>query len=439
MSNASSRGNALRDQQELPKSKFGNESLLVLSVIIVVGIFASTMPQPQVLGRLPLVFLLKRELHATRADNAKFFFLCGLLWYFKPLWGLLTDAFPLFGTRRRYYLLFSSVLAAGSWLLLGVLPHTFGSLLGGCILISAFMVMISTVTGAILVEIGQSRGATGRLTAVRQFTQNTCSLIQGPVGGFLASGAFAIVAGVNAVLVLSIFPAVWFLLKEKPEAVRNAQAFRNAGTQLRVLFTNGTFWLAIVFIALFYFAPGIGTIQTYRQSDVLKISTTQIGLLNSVGGAGGILAALAYGLIARKFRLNTLIFFGVTTAALGTLFYIFYNSYALAFPIDFQNGFFFGFAEVALIDLAARATPAGCEGMGYSCILSMRNLSLFGADWLGSQFADQYHWGWRTMVLINAVTTAFVLILLPFMPKLLMGSRDGTAPNTENTGEPTFS
>jgi MFS family permease len=423
-------------QQELPKSSFANESLALLSVIIVVGIFASTMPQPQVLGRLPLTLLLKNELHAQRADVAKFFFLCGLFWYFKPFWGILTDAFPFFGTRRRNYLLVSSVLAGASWLLLGILPHTFNSILFGCILISVFMVMISTVTGAILVEIGQSRGATGRLTAVRQFTQNTCSLIQGPLGGFLATGAFAIVAGVNAVLVLSILPATYFLLKEKPEAMRNISGFKNAGKQLSVLGRNGTFWLAIVFIGLFYFAPGLGTITNYRQLDDMKLTPVQIGLLQSFGGAGGIVAALSYGFVARKFRLNTLVFFGITTAAIGTLLYLFYNNYALAIPIDAQNGFFFGFAEVSLIDLAARATPAGCEGLGYSCILSVRNLSLFGADWMGSKFADNYHWTWSTMVWINAVTTAIVLILLPFMPKRLMGGRDGDTPNTENTGEP---
>jgi MFS family permease len=435
MSTVAASEEASAEQQALPKSHFQNTSLVVLSVIIVVGIFASTMPQPQVLGRLPLTVLLKNQLHSDRGHTANFFLLCGLLWYFKPLWGILTDAFPLFGTRRRNYILAGSFLAACSWLLMVVVPHTYNSLLAGCILVSVFMVMISTVTGAILVEIGQARGATGRLTSVRQMTQNACTLINGPIAGWLASGAFMVVAGVNAVLVFSIFPVVFFLLKEKPEAVKNSQALINAGRQSKVLFSNGTFWLAIVFVGLFYFAPGLGTITTYRQLDTLKLTTHQIGLLQSYGGATGILAAFIYGAIVRRFKLSTLITFGIATAALGTLFYLRYDSYALAIPIDAQNGFFFTFAEVSLIDLAARATPAGCEGLGYSCILSMRNLSLFGADSIGSNFADKYHWSWEKMVWINAVTTAVVLILLPFMPKRLMGSRDGL-PNSENTGEP---
>ena len=47
--------------------------------------------------------------------------------------------------------------------------------------------------------------------------------------------------------------------------------------------------------------------------------------------------------------------------AAGTLLFLFYSSWTRAVPIESQNGLFFGFAEVALIDLAARATPKGCE------------------------------------------------------------------------------
>jgi hypothetical protein len=108
----------------------------------------------------------------------------------------------------------------------------------------------------------------------------------------------------------------------------------------------------------------------------------------------------------------------------------------LALVLDFQNGLFFGFAEVALIDLAARATPAGCEGLGYSLMMSVRNVSLFGADKLGAYCSDTYHVSWNTMVIVNSATTAVVLIILPFMPRAIMSGRDNKIPNVENTGEP---
>ena len=75
------------------------------AVVIVAGVLATTLAQTQVLARLPLQNLLKNELNADRTANAAFFFWAGLAWYLKPFAGILTDAFPLFGSRRKSYIL----------------------------------------------------------------------------------------------------------------------------------------------------------------------------------------------------------------------------------------------------------------------------------------------------------------------------------------------
>src|SRR5262252_285823 len=178
-----------------PRTDLQKRNLRALGLVIIFGIFATTMAQPQVLGRLPLQFLLKNEVQVTREQMAGFFFWCGLAWYLKPFAGILTDAFPFFGTRRRHYLLFSSALAALCWIAMAFLPHTYEALLLGALILSAFMVMASTVTGAFLVEAGQRMSATGRLTSLRMLVSNFCTLVQGPAGGFLATVGFAWVTG----------------------------------------------------------------------------------------------------------------------------------------------------------------------------------------------------------------------------------------------------
>jgi MFS family permease len=421
---------------ELPKTRYENEGTVSLSLILIVGIFASTMPQPQALGRLPLSFLLKDQLHSTPTQLSSYWFLCGLFWYLKPIAGILTDSFPLFKTRRRHYMLISSVLAFFGWIGFGFVPHTYSSLLYAAILVNLFMVMMSTVTGAFLVEVGQSKGATGRLTSVRQLTYNACQLLTGPLGGLLATASFGLAAGVNAVVVITIFPIAYIFLREKPLAAKDLNAIHNAKVSLVTMGRSKAFWGTIVFVLLFYFAPGFGTLQLYRQTDLLHFSKPQIGLLGSVGAAGSIIAVFVYAALVRRVAIRKLLFTGIALNALGTLLYLIYNSLALAYPIDFQNGLFFGFAEVALIDLCARAAPAGCEGLAYSLLLSARNVALFGADLLGSWLHDTYKLGWSTMVFLNAGSTAIVLILMPFMPALLMSGKDGSRPNTENTGEP---
>jgi len=158
-----------RREDEPPRTHLADLNKTHLAIIIIAGIFATTLAQPQVLGKIPLQNILKNELHVEPSKMADFFFWCGLAWYFKPFAGILTDAFPLFRTRRRWYLLLSSALAAVCWVGLGHVPQTYSNLLWAAIVVNFFMVIASTVVGAYLVESGQRLGATGRLTALRQF------------------------------------------------------------------------------------------------------------------------------------------------------------------------------------------------------------------------------------------------------------------------------
>src|SRR5579872_5633781 len=82
------------------------------ALLVVVGIMSTTLGQEQVLGRLPFLNLLKNSLHETRTATSAFFFMAGLAWYFKPAAGIITDAFPLFGSRRLSYLALCGVLGA---------------------------------------------------------------------------------------------------------------------------------------------------------------------------------------------------------------------------------------------------------------------------------------------------------------------------------------
>ena len=413
-----------------PRRNFENRGLLPLGLIIVFGIFASTMPQPQALGKLPLQFLLKNEIGVTREQMAAFFFWCGLAWYLKPFAGILTDALPFFGTRRRHYLLFSSVLTAVSWIGMNFLPHTYGSMLLGAMLVNLFMVMASTVIGAFLVEAGQRMGATGRLTALRMLVSNFCSLIQGPLGGLLSTAGFMWATGANAVLSLTIFPIAYIFLKEQPAAQdRSSVVLQNAGRQLQTIMRSKNLWVALLFIALFYFSPGFSTPLFYKLTDELHFSKQAIGNLGIFSGAFAILSAILYSQLIKRLHIRILLFIGVATSAVGTLLYIYYSNWTRAILIESQNGFFFGFAELAIMDLAARATPKGCEGLGYSLMLSIRNVAIFGADVVGSYLAD-HKWPFTNLVFLNAGTTAIVLILLPFLPAALMQTKDAALTRT---------
>ena len=55
-------------------------------------------------------------------------------------------------------------------------------------------------------------------------------------------------------------------------------------------------------------------------------------------------------------------------------------------------------AEVAMMDLAVRATPKGCEALGFSLMMSVRNFALTANDILGSWLIDSRHWEFKKLV-----------------------------------------
>ena len=74
------------------------------------------------LATQPLFFLLKDEMRLSAAETATFLALIGFAWNVKPLYGLTSDLVPLFGYRRRSYLLVTTAMAALGWLALGLFP-----------------------------------------------------------------------------------------------------------------------------------------------------------------------------------------------------------------------------------------------------------------------------------------------------------------------------
>ena len=67
--------------------------------------------------------------------------------------------------------------------------------------------------------------------------------------------------------------------------------------------------------------------------------------------------------LVKRAPIRAMLIIGIATSASGTLFDLFYSTWTRAMFIESQNGLFFSLAELAILDLAARATPKGCEGL----------------------------------------------------------------------------
>lgn len=414
------------NKERLPDT---SRASLLAAIVIIFGVLSTTLAQTQLLGRLPLQNLLKNALHADRSANAAYFFWVTLPWYFKPLVGIVSDAFPLFGSRRRSYLILGALLATVAWFAMAAAPHRYRALLGIGLLINTAMVIASTVIGGYMVEAAQSSASSGRLTSVRNFIEQLSYVITGPVAGLLASISFAWTGVACGSIAFLVVPVAFWMMRERYQPAAGIEAFRRAGHQVRLTLRSRDVWLAAAVAALFYFAPGTQTATFYRQQNLLHLNPQGQGFLIFLNGIFGVAAATLYGLFgARRFTLRTLLMVCLGFGAAANLGYLFYTSVPNARVIESFWGFGFTLAEVAMMHLVVRVTPSGSEALGFALLMAVRNLGLFGADWFGSNLMDHHQVPYDVLVLANGITSALAIPLVLILPRAVVAVRDAQGP-----------
>ncbi|XP_047269495.1 folate-biopterin transporter 1, chloroplastic isoform X2 [Capsicum annuum] len=120
------------------------------------------------LSDLAVGFYLKDDLHLDPAETAVISGFSSLPWLIKPLYGFISDSFPLFGYRRRSYLVLSGLLGALSWFLMATFVDSkYGAAF--CILIGSLSVAFSdVVVDSMVVERarGESQSMSGSLQSL---------------------------------------------------------------------------------------------------------------------------------------------------------------------------------------------------------------------------------------------------------------------------------
>jgi len=413
---------------EQPDAENSKRELLYAFIVVFFGITAVTLSQQNAISLIPLKNLLKNELNESRSATAAFFFWLGLAWYFKPFFGIFTDAFPFLGTRRKSYIVMGAILSVIGFVALIYTPHRYGALLGICVAINVFMVITSTAVGGFMTEKAQSFKASGRFASVFQMAYQTAGVVGGPLGGILAAVAFGWTNAVSAAIMFLPIPAAFFFLKEKRVNIDAEKLLGDAGKQLTKIVKAKTMWAAAGFSFLFYFAPGIQTALFYRQQDVLHMSTKQQGVMMFLNGIFAMLTAAIYGgYAAKRWNLRKLLLWCIVAGAVSQMGYAFYNSMHQAYLIEIIWGLGWASADMALTDLYMRATPTGSEALGFSLMVSVRNLSLFGADWLGAKAMESYHFHFSTMAIANGVISLIAVPFVFLLPGFIVDQRDSRA------------
>jgi len=346
---------------------------------------------------------------------ANFFVVSGAPWLVKPVYGMLSDFFPLFGRRRLSYFVLSSSVAGAAAFAVGVTgTREYWPLMLLFTAMGLGLAFTDVLTDALMVENGRRLSLTGAFQSVQWASLYTSAILVGLVGGWLAerrslSGAF-LLAACFPLLSLAIAVAV----VREPRARADRAAMIQRVRAVRDALRAREIWLVGGLIFLFMFSPSFGPGFLFYQTDRLGFSQQFIGTLAALQSLGSVLGALTYTPMTRGWPLRRTINVSIGLSALGVLVYLLYRGPWAAVAIDFTYGWVYMIATLAFLELAAKACPPHIEGTFFALLMSVHNAGAEGSQWAGGHLYDAL--GFERLVLISTVTTAVIWLVVPLVP-----------------------
>ncbi len=340
-------------------------------------------------------------------------------WVFKPLLGVLTDAVPLWGSRRRLYIAVAGVIAALAFLTLAVVPAAGGSpsrLLAGLLVASLAVTLSDVATDALVVDRGRADGQTGRYQAAQWFCLYASGIVTGTAGGIFSAGRWANEALWVCALAALAMLVVATISPQEPASTRVRGSLRRAGWSPRILAVGG-------FLALGNFNPfaSSAVLQVHLTGE-LGLSESFFGITMSILAAASMVGAVAYGVYGPRVPLRPLASASVALGIVSNLVYVGVSGPRSAVLVTILVGLSSMSATLIQVELAAQACPPGAAATVFASFMAISNLSAALATWLGGVWYEiaGTTWGrpaaFQTLVVASSAFLMLGGLLVPFLP-----------------------
>jgi predicted MFS family arabinose efflux permease len=375
----------------------------------------------QIVGLIsqPLNYYLKEVHGFNPLQVTAFLTIFNLPWIIKPVYGLVSDFVPLFGYRRKSYLIIANIAAIAGYLWVTQLNAP-GDLVFALMLTAYAMAISSTLCGAVLVENGHQLQQSGTFVNQQWLWFNVAAMIAAVVGGQLVehlapATALHTAAAIIAIAPCAVIVGTLFLVPEK-KTKANLAGMKDTLRGLVTAFRRRELWIVAMFIFLYYFSPGLSTPLYYHMTDDLGFSQAYIGILGSITAAGWVVGALLYRRFFERLTLKKLLNLSIAIGTAGGLAYLLFWNETAAAIISFGSGFAAMLTTVATLTLAADYCPPRAEGFSFAVLMSIINLANTLADNVGSfLYTHVFHRSLPPLVLISAAFTAFAFVLVPLL------------------------
>lgn len=352
----------------------------ILSVYLVQGILG--------LARLAVSFFLKDDLSLSPAQVAALMGVAALPWVVKPLFGLFSDGLPIFGYRRRPYLILSGILGTIAWLCLATVVQTPLQATAAIALSSFSVAMSDVIVDSVVVERvrKESVGAAGSLQALCWGASSVGGLVTAYLGGYLLEKVDTrTIFAITALFPLIVCAVAWLIAEERIDGSKQLGEAKNQIKLLWQAVKQKAIWMPALFLFLWHATPTSDSGFFYFSTNELGFGPEFLGRVRLVTSLASLVGIWVFQRYLKTVPFRTM--FGWTiclSTALGMTTLLLVTHVNRDLGID-DRWFSLGdsliltvmgqIAFMPVLVLAARLCPPGIEATLFALLMSIVNLA----------------------------------------------------------------
>jgi MFS family permease len=324
------------------------------------------------------------------AAIAAFMALMALPWALKPLFALLADFVPLFGSRRRNYLLAATAAAAIGLGIAYAIPLPIGErwlLLGLLIVPTLGIAFTDVIADALMIEVGQPRGLTGRLQSAQWFAAWFALLLSGAVGGWLTAHDRHALAFLICALLWTGSLVLTLVFVREPRHTSAADRRATAASLRHAATVPGLATIAIISF-LWDCNPLSASVQYLHMTRTLGLSEQIYGNAFSFFAAGAMAATAGYALYCRRVDTRVLLHAAVAAGVTGNVLYWWVTGAESLYVVSVLVGFAYMTGSVILLDVAARVVPIAAAATVFAVIMALASFGASLGEGIGGYLYD---------------------------------------------------
>ena len=323
-------------------------------------------------------------------------------WVIKPVYGFLSDSIPIFGYKRRSYLILAGLIGCVSWLAYSV-TGDLSSAVFWQVLASASIAVSDVVTDSIVVERSRDGAGTGG------DLQSLCwgsAAIGGLISAYFSGSLLEfysprIIFKATAVFPLIISLAAFFISEAKESALSAltpsdtiATKIRLQAAQLWSAISNPKIYVPALFIFCWQATPSPDSALFFFQTNALGFKPEFLGSIRLAASIASLFGVVLFRTFLKDVSIKTIIFWASIASvplALTQVLLTTHTNRALGIPDQLfaltDTVVLVVLGQIAFMPtlvLAANLCPPGVEGTLFATLMSIYNAASSVSSELGA-------------------------------------------------------